>query len=524
MIRWLLLAAILLVCVPARAQTANDAVTMAAADLASLPEAIRPHQRYLWNHDARPHWFESMTFALNCISRTEITIVPTRVRFEGYPHLDNMLARVDLLALAPGKDYLTMRALWDSLVIGEPYFYALGNGSTEIVPVTVCGREIGALNTRVFGPHIRDRAAADALAAQTGLVGVDGVLIPSFTPILRGDHFLSAVLTTVNGGRYYDFLGIQGMTQDEYLLSRGASEAQVAARNSDERAVVVRSKNTGKMRRIDVFHHHGTKPTVGYPIVTITHDIFDEDVKSADSDPIRNLSEFVDRGRECILTRANGWHEWTLFNAAGKLVDKAPPNLAADHLIPDPHTKELYAAMGCIRCHGPERGFQPFTNDVHRLLGRVNVFGDLRAVDQSEQLRRLAGLYTGDLRLPLMLARNSYAGTVWKATRMPVAELSAVVADIHDSYRYRIVDPLLACQELGITPIMGYADLAAFTLSIALTPPTADASGVALEDPNVALLQSGIGLNRDQFAQIYTDLAVRAAPWIARNHQTESDQ
>lgn len=501
--------------------TPADAVKWAAEDLATVPEAFRVNQRYLWIHGPGERQAQALAFALNVVSRSEVAVRPALVA-------GGKLLRVDLAVMAPGAaNYAKFRTLWESLVELEPYFYArpvvvqadvqevpagpgddailfapLGDAVSQLVP------EQPVVQAAAFGPHIKAGAseAAEFLTTATA----------SVCPILRADWFLAKCLTTLDGGRYYDFLGLTAeTTQEQYLLSRGASEAQVATLHSDERAALIRSKVTGKPRRVDVFRSAGVRPSTGTGLVAVTHDPFDEDVDDVAFDPLRNLLNAQDRGREIILERANGFHEFTLWTADGKLVASAPDNLATDHLVPPPYTKRLEAALSCIRCHGPEEGWQPFANDVQKLVGGdgFDVFGDLGQPDQSDTLRRLAGLYSGDLSQPLRLGRNSYTDAVFAVTRLSVPEVSHAVSELYDRYAYQLVDVNTACAELGLTVEMNSAQL---TLAAALPPRAPNEAGVSVEDPGVRALTAGVGLNRKQFELVYTDLALRSAAYVAK--------
>lgn len=505
MVRYLLfLAWLIYLCSYALAgDTPADAVVWAAQDKASLPEIKQPHQVYLWVHNPSPENTAAVIGALNFISKSEVNVLPT-------PLLGGRLLRVDLLTMAPSiKDYATMRSLWDSLVVNEPYFYHLGEGSKTIEPITICGQEFKSLAVRTFNPALQQLVpeAANSLAQGSSLA-----------VILRADQFVKTVLTPIDGGRYYDFIGVTSKTDKKtYLARHGISEEQVTSLRSDERAALVRSQVTGKPRRIDVFRGSGVRPSVGTGLVAITHDTFDEDGLNAAKDPIRNLLEAEDQGTEIILERVNGWHEYTLWNKAGASVLSGPDNLVADHLIPAPHTKRLVAAMSCIRCHGPNEGWQPFVNDVKRMLQgqSFDILGDLTQVDQTDTLRRLAGLYSGDLSLPLRIGRDSYSDVVFRATKMPVPAVHAAIASLHDSYTYDLVDAAKACNELGINIILDSAEL---TLKAAL-PPKEPVNGIALEDPIVRLLQAGIPINRKQFELVYTDLALRSAPFVLNQRE-----
>jgi hypothetical protein len=296
---------------------------------------------------------------------------------------------------------------------------------------------------------VRFQAPPEAVEL-SALLGATGV------PIIDGRQLMVSALTTLEGGCYYDFRGIKsGTTLPEYLASRGASEGQVASLESLEKAVVLHSGVTAKERMVSVFRGAGVRASVGGGLVAITFDPFDED-RDPGSSAVRNLLEFRGRGSEVILELSNGFHEWTLFNEQGKLVTVAPPNLASDHRIPEPHTRNLQPGISCIRCHAAEDGWRGLTNDVPRILAAgTDIFGDLSDPgDRLKSVQLLAGLYSGDWFEagvgPLAVGRLTYDRACFQVTGRPVDETSLLISTMFEGYAYTPLDAWAVARELGI--------------------------------------------------------------------------
>lgn len=474
------------------AQSPGSAARLALADVQALPPELALQARYIWCPSKSEDEHAAVTFALNAaVSRSNVNVRPAIVA-GGY------LLRVDLAVLAPAEhDLEQLVAIWESLAVDEPYFTARVQHTVEVP-------RYQADDGQWYTHRIDTVVAPAEHLSEAGPLLVE--LTRSTVPLVRADWFLSVALSTTGHGRYYEFAGVAD-DQTEYLRSRGASEEQVAALTSDERAALVRSHVTGKPRRIDVFRSAGVRPSVGTGLVAITHDVFDGDV-DAQRDPLRNLLELADRGREIILEKANGWHEFSLFDAAGRRVDSAPDVLAADHKIPEPHTRILQPAIGCVRCHGPHEGWQPFENHVQTLLEELRVFDDLASpASVPETLRRLAGLYTGDLSEPLRLGRNTYNDVVLRATHRGVADVAQTVSDLYGAYRYELVNAQQACRELGQVVELETAQQR-FAELVGVLPPGGDL--VFPEDPYVGLLKAGLAITREQWETIFVDVANRA--------------
>lgn len=517
--------------------TPADAVAYALADIAKLSAADQPFQRYIWipDGDRKKRAYVNYTLNLAC-SRASTIINPTVVA-------DGKLLRCDLRILAPREgQYATMHALWEELAF-EPYFH-ITKTTADALPTSAVQIESrvddppGSIRFKV-GEQIFYKSPGNEffilqnnawikrqlqIAVQRVVtygvhVGLEqGVLLQSLSKsnaaVIRYDFFIAKVLSTTDGGLYWQFAGIErnpssGTAQAAFLKSLGASETLVASLRSDQRVAMFRSKVTGKPRRIDAFYGVGVRPGSGTGLITITHDMVDNDTNPR-SDPIRNLLQFQDAAREVIAVKPNGMQIFALFNSQGALVDSVPDNIARDHTIPAPHTGRLQAAIGCIRCHGPHDGYQPFTNEVKVMLGGLlDVYGDVASRRSiPDQLDRLAGLYSGDLSKPIRRGRDDYSDAVFLATGgMKVSDTSAGISQIYGDYVYKDIGAFEACAELGyLVP----QNRAVYYLNQILPPLNADVIGIRPEDPIIGALKVGLRVNRYQWEQVYADAAFRA--------------
>jgi hypothetical protein len=471
--------------------TTAQAVGWALGDLAQLPETDRPFARYVWLPPwATPQWIPALNFAVNTAASHATTIQLAT------PIANGWMLRYDLRRLAPTqKQFDVLKATWDNLAIQDAYFH---------IPATNTG-----LQAAVISPHL----------PQEQIVILAGLTL-STGAIYRADFLLVKMLSTLEGGQYYNFLqvprqarkrvdGSIATPQDDWLATLGVFEETTRNLSGDQRSAIFRSNVTGKPRRIDVFYGLGR----GGNLVTITHDIADEDV-TAKQDPIRNLIDFQDRAREILVQKPNGTHAFALTNAAGEFQDSAPDNIVQDHTIPSPHTGRLEPSISCIRCHGPQDGYQPFGNDVQKLLAsNIDVFADLGVgLTREQAVDRLAGLYSGQLDVPdgpIGRGRRDYGSTLFKISGgvdpfedgSIVANLSNQVSAIFASYKYDVVTPERACVELGLRTDKGQEGLKE------LLP---ELSQVTTVDPIVGSLRSGISVNRSQFEQVFVDMALQA--------------
>lgn len=468
--------------------TPSEAVGWALGDLSTVAEADRAFQRYVWLPPwADERWIAAVNFAVNtAASHSNVVQLAT-------PCANGWLMRYDLRRLAPSIQQLQkLLATWDGLALQDPYFHVpLVNSN---VPAAV------------LAPHLKQQEAV-ALAGLSLSTGA----------IYRADFLLVKMLSTLEGGKYYDFLQVQRKVaintspQSVWLSSLGVFEATTKSLAADQRTAIFRSGVTGKPRRIDVFYGLGR----GGNLATITHDVADEDV-DAGQHPIRNLLAFDDRGREVIVERPNGTQAFALFDDRGNFVDSVPDNIATDHTVPAPHTKRLQSAISCIRCHGPFDGYQPFGNDVQTILrSRLDVFSDLagNGITREQVIDRLAGLYAGQLDVPdgpIGRGRRDYSSAVYRIVGGAYGDAPSVVTAASDhvsqifaNYRYDVVTPQRAAIELGLSvePKDGVAGLSQLL---------GDGVGVAV-DPIEGTLRAGIAVNRSDFEHVYADLALTAS-------------
>jgi len=326
----------------------------------------------------------------------------------------------------------------------------------------------------------------------------------SAAPIVRGDWLHELGTSSADDGVYPKFRGMQDLAGkklklQDYLLSRGIDLRLTQRLRADERAAIIRSGITGKPRRMRFVQGSGVRTSAGTGLCSITDDPFDADVLNPDFDPIRNLLVFKSRGSEVILELPSGWHEFSLWDADGNLVAEAPPQLAADHTIPSPHTTRLQYPISCVRCHAQEDGWRRFESDVPKLIARGgDIFDEfLRHTphherNEAEVLARLAGLYSGKLEEPLQLARNTYQDVVLRITGVGVIEASAAVAKVYADYAWQMVTPEIAAAELGVK----------------------DFSAVPKQEPEdstLLLLHLGLAVNRKQWEFSYVEAATRLA-------------
>lgn len=522
--------------------TTAEAVSLAVADLGTMDDQDKPYQRYIWVPEPSEANTAAVNYAINiACSRSSVIIDPTIVD-------DGKLLRYDLRSLAPQDSQLDkLMKIWEQFQY-EPYFH-ITETTKDAIPanaVHVDSRRddsIGSLRFKIDDQlwyrsadgkfyiyedkwiqvdppvDLKDQdvsvyGAHCGLKQSTLLQG----LTKSNASIIRYDYFITKALTTLDsnrvGGMYYEFVGIErnpnkGTAQQAFLDSLGADEKLVKQLRSDQRAAMFRSNVTGKPRRIDAFQGSGVRPGSGTGLITITHDLADNNV-DPNTDPIRNLLNFEDDAREIIAEKPNGLHIFALFDGDGGLQDSAPDDVVKDHTIPAPHTARLQPAISCIRCHGPNEGLQPFQNDVQVMLsGLLDVFDDLDS-DQAipDTLDRLAGLYAGDLTKPIERARDDYSSAVFKATNgLSVPDISAKISQIYGNYNFKLVDAQTACLELGYVVPEGDA---VKRLNEIIPPLSQDVVGISPEDPIIGALKSGLTIQRYQWEQVFGDAAFRA--------------
>lgn len=488
------------------------AARAALVDLQSLPPAQQAVTRYVWVRNGTPAELAALSFAVNAaLSRVNIGILPGdrggMVMLHG-----GRLVRLDLSLIATEPEELAnLIATWERLAEVESDF-TVTIREDRIVDVDPPVKHRGKLYSRqhqtvtIHGPQTPVASEINAMATLMNPAGT-----PVAVPIIDSRELIETALTTLEGGIYYEFRGIDPKwTLKQYLEARGASQEQVAQLESLEKAVVLSSKVTGKERMVSLFRGAGVRASTGAGLVSLTFDPFDED-RSPESSAIGNLLNFDGRGSEVIVELANGFHEWTLWNDQQQLLRVAPQNLVSDHEIPEPHTRNLQPGISCIRCHGHDDGWRGFGNDVPRILAAgVDIFGDLSSPGELVQQQQLmAGLYGGDWFGvgigPFSVGRLTYDRAVFRATGKPIAEVSNLLAGQFVAYAYTDLDAWAIATELGIVNMPASdgnaetdSDLQAACAVLAgfVGAPPAGSGVVVREDPVIASILAGISVPR----------------------------
>lgn len=448
---WLMLAA----AAGAEGPLAGPAGELAAAlaDLeGSVPPGRQGQTRYLTLY-ALPaeEWLEAeaaVSLVLNSLSRADTIARPEQVSGSG-----GRLLRLSL------DDYGLPHDGWEAVAADDPYWHLrtivlAGPADAGTVEVFTDGGWVG----------LERAARLRALSASAGAV-------------LRADHFLAKVSTTLDGGLYYRLAGVERRERD-FLAALGIDLDVIARLRADEGANLIRSQVTFKMRRV---------VRRGGPLGDAWH-TYDVATSTPERDPIRNPLAFEYDASEHIAARRNGLHVYALYDRQGVRQDSVPDGVAKD--TSDPHGAGIIAPMlSCVRCH-VEDGLRPVANDQRRLLsGPVALYAERPRVAQ-----RLAGFYGADLDLRLVRAREDLAAAVRAATgggewRQSVAAL----ARIYERYVDALVSPQQAARELGIEPSAVGGVMA------------------ASHDAALLCLSQGIPIQRKQWESAFAEAAVLAA-------------
>lgn len=518
---------------PAPAKTATpvvplaEAVALAAGDILSVSPSEQRNVRYIWFVEPTRENLAAAAFALNtAVSHASQPVRPL-------PVANGRLLRIDLRSLCPrDEDFQRLLKLWEVNVANDdPYFrkpdvFVDANGRNF--------RKVKVAPYRAANGKTYDFRSVEIIAAERfGLhVGLDKMLLlhtmtGSNLPVVRGDWFVIKSLTTLDGGYYYDLMGIAGLNRQQFLQSIGADLDVVAKRRSDQRAAIGISQITGKPRLTTAVPTVGVRPTVGQGALLFTEDIFDED-NDPERHPIYTLLGFKSRAEEHIFQRPNGMLGYALFDAAGKLQNSVPDNIARDGTVATPYTAKLQPAISCIRCHGPYDGWQPCPNDILAMLKPVEVNGVLERLDIFDDenskesvvatVDRLAGLYSASFDQLLMAARRDHdraayevlGGPLNQKSKSIVVDVSAAIRAMHDAYSYSPVTSATAAQELGV---------ADFGKAVPLMPK--NAAGVRPEDPTLWRLRQGKAVTRKDWEHVWADAAIRAAVYYSRRAKME---
>lgn len=483
----------------------SDAVSAAAADVMVLPEEDRRFQRYVWVPPwSDESWIGATNLAIQIAMNRDATLSPPVIlSAPANGSWTGWVLRYDLRTLAHSVKPII--ALWDSFALDDPYLHVTTEVIIEQKPVS---RSRTTRRTKVqtkapvsrivpiLSPHI-DSDAAGVLSRETN----------AQAPVYRGDWLIRTILTTVDGGRYYDCIGITGIEGGigSFLNGIGVSETSNSNLQGDKRVYMIRSNVTGKKRRVDRL-----QGILGGCWLT-------RDISSGSSDVASqadyNLLDFAWDASEIIAARRDGLHYFLLADGKGGLQTSVPDDIAIDHTVPvgpgNSGTARLQPAISCIRCHGPEDGLISTRNDLDMILrGRDLVEGSGLTSD----LERVAGLYadTQGFNRLLQRGRDDYFRAVSSAASLRFGMLSSVkdasraIADMYASIEFTLVTPYQAVVELGYRLPQ---NMPPSKFLIDQLSPREDR-----EDVTIVTLQSGNSVARRDWERVYTDVASRLIP------------
>ena len=484
--------------------TPNRAAFEAAADCGGLSAVDRPFVRYVWVPDLSRETAAAVSYSLNAAVSTATTIQHPA------PVAGGLLLRVDLRRFAPQTAKLkSLLVTWEKLAATDPWFHA-----ASVVKVATQPYKADDGKTYDFKFQRQFALAADVNALLT---------LRTFTgsecPVVEARWLLGKMLTTLDGGLYYQFRGIgkstvRGKTDEQvFFESLGATGVNLGERPADEKAGIFKSGVTGKPRVVVAFYGTNVRPSAGLPLVTATLDIADGQVKRGQH-PAYNLVKFDFAASEVIGSLPNGLPIYALFNNKGELQDSVPDNIARDGTIPFPETSRLQPAIGCIRCHGPNDGLKPFANDVRTLLRAPEAqptidLTQLAKKSLPDVLDQIQGLYTGDLSPVLDQARNAHHTAAYRATggiwgEKSSSSVAARIGELYAGYFYAPVTPAVACRELGF--VLGEPSEADAQAAFARAVPPLGTG----DDPTIIALRQGIAVVRADWEHVLQDCLLRS--------------
>ena len=481
--------------------TPAHAVTLAAQDLATLPEERRPFTRYAWIVEPSDKQRTALMLAVNqglSHAATPVTFTATANGRQGVWFVAPMLARLDL-SIIGGSKLALLGQQWENLVFVEPYFHELDRDPN---PNYKPAPEEGKPDTRTAAEKLEFLLPAPASylpVAETGAL-IKGCR--SNVPIVRADWLVEKALSTINGNRYYQFRGIDKETKlNDYLKEHGVNVDNLTANRKIIRTVVAKRQPTKSPGAIVLAPTTDVSPTGG--LVSVTFDMVAENRGDPEFDPERNLfgAPKFDAA-ETIVTQENGQHEYALWNGKGELQNEAPQNAAADATFLPHDLPRLFPAMSCINCHGQKNGWLPIDDRIRTLLSNgVDVLADFsrKEPDAPATFDKLAGLYLRPYDTGLDVARNVYADSVFLATGgQDVATASAWTSDVYREYASVDVTAEQAAIELGLGGLEG------------LPKPEFN------EDVKRLNLRARLPINRRDWEQVYAETALIASGlWFA---------
>lgn len=494
--------------------TPRMAAATVAFDFAKQADRLPPDKlkslRYVYTYKADPDCWRWVSFALNSsLGGLRSTIVSRPVQIS--PHVVRIYG--DRYTSDPEKVGEVL-ALYERLAIFHPFCHE----TKEIRKGDAVRHEV------TLAPHVAD--VLEPVVQATGSMAV----------LIEVRHFLSRSLWTLQGGLYYDWLGIPQTWRGD-VSPREQLFAQLGVDFDDlenQQRVALISEVTKNRRRIDWALGENHSPAYGLPINIITRDV-DLENRDPRADVFRTLARQRRDAEEFFFKLKNGGFGGALYNARGDTQRAAPGTVVGDRTVPNGHPPVLAPFWSCFRCHGqatdgeaPARFMQPARNDAIILLSQItgknpaeiNLLEDLAAIDEStipEGVETIVSLYAaGDFERLIRRIRVDYADWTDTVTDgKTIAETSRAMCDLFAEYVYETKTPTQALAELGRKVEDADAAQQLATL-IGTIPP--DFFG-SQEDRYIALLRAcrwtedegwDFAVHPFQYYAVYSALATRA--------------
>jgi hypothetical protein len=501
--------------------TPRDAVHYATQDCLAIgnPDTQKFTRYIWWPQPSKVHTAETLFVLNTAVSQNEVRYRPA-VLYGG------ALIRYDLRMLAPrSTDLNRIRDIIEELSGVNRYFNTIRVVSQSETKVRVNVKPYRARDGKTYNYKFETRPADPSkkvdLIEPSIHTGLDRYLLlrtltQSANPVMRGEQFQQiALMPSSLGGRYYQFMGFEqtsgGVTAYDKFAARFG--APVNSLNSQNRVAIQESGVTKKPRQGHFFIANLGRPVNG-SLFSTTWDTGREDVE-AENDPIRNLLNFQARASETIATRPNGMLAYFLSLANGDRADTVADSIAKDSEAHPKSEGRLIVGISCIRCHGPNTGWQSVQNDaLHLLRGALNVYDDESSkTSYIETLETLNGQYSGRISEPIRIARNQHEFAVFSLTGMTVKDVAAAVSDTYGTYRYERITPKVAVLEMGYEVKTEVEAVKLFNAIVTLLP--RNSRGIIPEDPIIGRLrawspQYPTFINRVQWERIYSDVMIRA--------------
>jgi len=467
---------------PLRLTSAADAVAAALADAKAIyadDPTNTVFVRYVWVPDwFAPDWAAAeISFAFNStLSRVPTISRPTSLPIPG----GGLLVRLEFEKVASkDEDLAEQIRVYELLAEHESFFHIRGDTLDAINASRVAAilaaedaceiclsdgtwaaatflREVPAIAATPAGPAVKGKPGRPAVAARSAacLVRFNGAehtipqgpasirpaarksksihapflephgitelaeLLGTNVPIARFDEWMAYAFSSVNGGLYYQWTGIEKDLKTTIAKFCGNDAAVKLMRSLDEtrkgrldaglsqsRCMTTFSRVTRRERMTQVFYGSNTPPENGPQLIAVTLDIA-EGNKNPLSNPFRSARKFLTYdGGEIIFVLPNGLLAYVVTDNKDDVIASVPDAVAWDHDATDIRTEvgtvRVSSGWSCANCHesNPKNlGWQSVKNDAfgetQRLLtGPVN---DATARDRERALQEMA-LYRANL-------------------------------------------------------------------------------------------------------------------------------